>query len=299
MERNLYFKCACGKHIAIDEAGVGRTVKCTDCGQPIQVPRPEMEWDCSCGLPIILPANMAGETIRCVGCKKSYKVPELEQPEETPKQEPVPVVKTSVPVVKTSVPVVKTSVPVVKTSVPVVKTSVPVSASPQQHIPRGIAVLRPNDKPNVPANLTAPSRPKAVPSMKCPSCGSAVKSEFAICVNCGLNFKTGEKIRSTDETEAPKAKPTMDDSQYYNYIKVKYDKSQTAKEQVELMEGYIKAYPKGKHIGAATALLSNAQKQIKEWKAAQEVVKKRESPTDSGNNITDAQQQFEVGKEGG
>ena len=271
MERTLYFKCACGKHIAIDEAGFDRTVKCPDCGQPIQVPRPEMEWDCSCGLPIILPANMAGETIRCVGCKKSYKVPELEQPEETPKQEPVPVVK----------------------------TSVPVSASPQQHIPRGIAVLRPNDKPNVPANLTAPSRPKAVPSMKCPSCGSAVKSEFAICLNCGLDFKTGEKIRSTDETEAPKAKPTMDDSQYYNYIKVKYDKSQTAKEQVELMEGYIKAYPKGKHIGAATALLSNAQKQIKEWKAAQEVVKKRESPTDSGNNITDAQQQFEVGKEGG
>jgi len=77
MERNLYFKSNCGKHMAVDESGAGRTVKCPSCGQPLQIPRPDMEWDCSCGAPMILSANMVGETVRCLVCKASYKVPEL------------------------------------------------------------------------------------------------------------------------------------------------------------------------------------------------------------------------------
>ena len=86
MERNLYFKSNCGKHMAVDESGAGRTVKCPSCGQPLQIPRPDMEWDCSCGAPMILSANMVGETVRCLVCKASYKVPELAPSADTPGQ---------------------------------------------------------------------------------------------------------------------------------------------------------------------------------------------------------------------
>jgi len=143
MERNIYFKCYCGKHMAVDEAGVGKTVKCSDCGQPIQIPPPEMEWDCSCGAPIILPASMVGETVQCVVCKATYKVPEPEQPDATPKQEPLPVVE----------------------------TRMPISVPPQPNKAK-VHILRPNDKPKIPGFFQQQSSPKVVvQSRKCPSCG--------------------------------------------------------------------------------------------------------------------------------
>ncbi len=99
MERNLYFKSNCGKHMAVDESGAGRTVKCPACGQLLQIPRPDMEWGCSCGSPMILSANMVGETVRCLVCKASYKVPELEPSADTPSQkELLPAVDHSMPV---------------------------------------------------------------------------------------------------------------------------------------------------------------------------------------------------------
>lgn len=98
MERNIYFKCSCGKHIAVDELGAGRTIGCPACAQPLQIPKAAMKLSCSCGSPIILSANMAGETVHCLVCKAVYKVPELEPVAVTPEQqEPLPAVDPNEP----------------------------------------------------------------------------------------------------------------------------------------------------------------------------------------------------------
>lgn len=74
---NIYFKCSCGKNLAVDEVGAGRTVKCTDCGKPITVPQPEIECDCDCGKTMLAPKNMAGEMVQCVECNAFVEIPAL------------------------------------------------------------------------------------------------------------------------------------------------------------------------------------------------------------------------------
>ena len=74
-------------------------------------------------------------------------------------------------------------------------------------------------------------------------------SLMAIClVGCGKTEKGSQQCT---------AKPSMPDDQYYGYVKAKYDASPS--EGVQLMESYLTAYPKGKHMGEATALLETAR----------------------------------------
>ena len=37
---DIYFKCQCGKNMAIDQRGVGFAVPCPDCGRENTVPEP-------------------------------------------------------------------------------------------------------------------------------------------------------------------------------------------------------------------------------------------------------------------
>jgi len=124
----IYFKCSCEKVLAVDETGVGRTVNCTDCGQPVVVPSPEIRWNCqTCGHEMAAPGELEGQKIQCTECLN--------------------------------------------------RVTVPVIMRARKH----------RDSP------------------KCPDCGAGIKPDAVICVNCGLNFKTGEKLKSVDLSEPKKA----------------------------------------------------------------------------------------------
>src|ERR1035437_1173531 len=72
---NIYFKCLCEKVLALDEVGTGKTVKCPDCGQPIQIPNPELKLQCVCGKAMLAPKSMAGEKVQCVECNEYVEIP--------------------------------------------------------------------------------------------------------------------------------------------------------------------------------------------------------------------------------
>lgn len=58
---DIYFQCDCEKILAVDEAGVGRTVNCTDCNKLITIPKPAIRFACSkCGNNILAPEAIAG-----------------------------------------------------------------------------------------------------------------------------------------------------------------------------------------------------------------------------------------------
>ena len=158
---DVYFNCIyCTKALVADESGFGKTYKCTDCGEPVQIPRIEIEWECSCGVPIGLPSSMVGKTVQCVECGRSYKVPEIEQSEDTPKQKPLPVIE----------------------------TSMPISDPPQQDIPI-VLVLKQNAKPTIPSTHSQQqgSPKNNIHSHNCPVCGAVIKHEFGDCLNCEFN----------------------------------------------------------------------------------------------------------------
>ncbi len=73
---DIYFKCECGKSLAVDEAGIGRVVSCVDCGKPVLVPDPELEFDCEgCGERLLAPWSIAGDRIKCASCGHRMLVP--------------------------------------------------------------------------------------------------------------------------------------------------------------------------------------------------------------------------------
>ncbi|MBI3987642.1 MAG: hypothetical protein HY343_12010 [Lentisphaerae bacterium] len=71
----VYFICACGKVLAVDEKGVGITVNCTDCGNPVEVPIPDIRWDCACGNKMSCPGEYSGQSFQCANCGKQVLAP--------------------------------------------------------------------------------------------------------------------------------------------------------------------------------------------------------------------------------
>ncbi len=73
---DIYFKCECGKSLAVDEAGIGRSVSCVDCGNRVTVPEPEVEFDCEgCAETLLAPSSVSGDLIKCAACGHSMTVP--------------------------------------------------------------------------------------------------------------------------------------------------------------------------------------------------------------------------------
>ncbi len=74
---DIYFKCECGKSLAVDEAGIGQTVLCVDCQQPVEVPEPEIEFDCDgCGMMLRAPGSVGGDRIKCALCGHRMTAPD-------------------------------------------------------------------------------------------------------------------------------------------------------------------------------------------------------------------------------
>lgn len=75
---DIYFKCVCGKSLAVDENGVGQTVLCVDCGQPVEVLEPEIEFACeSCQTVLLALITDGGDRIKCTTCGQCMIVPRL------------------------------------------------------------------------------------------------------------------------------------------------------------------------------------------------------------------------------
>ena len=58
----------------------------------------------------------------------------------------------------------------------------------------------------------APEEPAPAPSPKCPSCGAEVAADAVICINCGTNLQTGERLQTEateneDESEEDEVEP--------------------------------------------------------------------------------------------
>ncbi len=74
---DLFFKCSgCGKHLVIDEEGVGLTINCNHCQQSNPVPAPAVGFQCGhCHQPLKAAEELRGETVHCSGCQGGVAVP--------------------------------------------------------------------------------------------------------------------------------------------------------------------------------------------------------------------------------
>ncbi|MFA5043328.1 MAG: hypothetical protein WC381_04480 [Kiritimatiellia bacterium] len=79
----IYFKCSCGKSLAIDERGVGRIIECVDCGKRVTVPEWEYAFTCSeCDATFGAASGIADDCARCVICGDKFIVPRNNAPSQ-------------------------------------------------------------------------------------------------------------------------------------------------------------------------------------------------------------------------
>ncbi len=72
---DIYFKCQCGKSLAVDLAGAGRIVRCANCACPVEVPDPGIEFTCPlCGELHLGSADIEGDEVACTGCGEHFIV---------------------------------------------------------------------------------------------------------------------------------------------------------------------------------------------------------------------------------
>src|ERR1035437_3012760 len=108
---NIYFNCSCGKSLSVDEAGVGRTVNCPDCGKPVTIPEPKIEWECSCGSIMLSPIGAVGQAVQCVDCGANTDLPILEQTVSVPIDVSTPRVSAKIDASSSPLPVVNIQSP--------------------------------------------------------------------------------------------------------------------------------------------------------------------------------------------
>ena len=80
---NIYFKCLCGKNLAVDAKETGMIISCPDCGQELKVPDPAHKLRCDCETTIFVPESMIGENIQCLTCKTSWEVPDNDSDDDS------------------------------------------------------------------------------------------------------------------------------------------------------------------------------------------------------------------------
>ncbi|MBU4201137.1 MAG: SEL1-like repeat protein [Verrucomicrobia bacterium] len=88
----VYFKCRCGKSLAVDENGMGGMVNCPNCGYQFMIPAPVLQWACpNCGASMLAPGEMCGETVQCLTCQSEVQAPDRgDQEDMAPAESPVP-----------------------------------------------------------------------------------------------------------------------------------------------------------------------------------------------------------------
>ncbi|MBI3987346.1 MAG: hypothetical protein HY343_10515 [Lentisphaerae bacterium] len=189
----LYFNCECAKSLAIDDAGVGRTFHCPDCGEVVEVPSPEVWWSCgSCGSAMSAPRSMIRQPVICVDCQAEEVVPAAPQPLQTKPRKAVGILLRP---------------PVAP---PAPKTSSPESATPppQPAIPSVSKAMKqepaPSPVPIPPKTPPAPAPLKTDPAVRCPICGTAGGSNQKYCGKCRASMGEPE----ADATEEPLAIPS-------------------------------------------------------------------------------------------
>jgi len=66
--------------------------------------------------------------------------------------------------------------------------------------------------PKCHTSVVVPFKQDAQPTveMKCSSCGKAISKDDVICINCGLNLKTGTKVQSSVAQLLPGVLPSED-----------------------------------------------------------------------------------------
>jgi len=142
---------------------------------------------CKCGAKIALPLDSAGRRARCPNCQRAFRVPD---PGGADKAAPRPAAAGGVPSSESPPPL----------------DGIEAIAADDD----GVFKLAPLTIPQ-PAATPAPQKSAdAAPARTCPSCHKALPERAVICVDCGIDLRTGRSLMTSETTTLDDAYSRLD-----------------------------------------------------------------------------------------
>jgi len=203
----------------VDDAGVGGEVPCPACKAVVHIP--EVAFKCSCphcGALLEVSADMRGETFKCTSC--NIEVPWVKkaplQQTEMPSRNQI--LNAAIDPGSLWQPEPESSSRKCPSCGTAVQQDAVICVNCGLNFKTGKKIASDLDaEPGVDVDETSPSAvatapPIASPAPKCPSCGAVLQHDFVICVQCGLNFKTGETVKAPNRSQhtTPSDSPVLE-----------------------------------------------------------------------------------------
>lgn len=164
---------------------------------------------CACGQELTAPDAAGGKKVRCPACKRTFALPAV--PAARQPSRPAPTAE---------------PIPVAPADRPAAPGTSPPGIAPR---PPGSSTIRLAPTEDA---ATASTAAGAGLAATCPFCQAPIPPGAVICINCGLNFQTGQRI-ATEEERAPRQLPRR------NVLLVALDVVYKPFKTVDAIGGYI------------------------------------------------------------
>ncbi len=195
--------CACGARLKAPAKAAGRQTRCPKCNATLTIPLPvgavpkeraargdKIKVRCTCGVKLSAPAAHAGKRIRCPQCREVMMVPG----------------KTAVAAAPDISSAEADDLLPGLANGPAL--DVPQAAAAKSDSVYGLAAAKAGAADPY-ADGDALPEPKG-PTRKCKSCGKSYPPSVKICVDCGLDMKTGRPLLATDDSTVDQAYATAE-----------------------------------------------------------------------------------------
>ncbi|TWT41704.1 Double zinc ribbon [Phycisphaerae bacterium RAS1] len=188
---DLKFECACGMHLTAPPQALGHKARCPRCRQVLTLDRPlpsappldgRVKVRCACGAALAAPASAIGRKVQCPRCGEKMLI----TPQHAPRPGPAPLLSAADHDLLGHLGGHDPTAP-------------PAAASSASNAVQGDDDMLLHLAPAEPVLVPPAAAEAAGEPILCPSCEQSLPHGAKICVQCGIDLKTGRSLLARDD----------------------------------------------------------------------------------------------------
>lgn len=184
----------CSTPLCVDSESSGQIIECPGCKENVLVPEAKCKYQCAkCQAELSSPAGMAGSSIDCPFCDTEIKVP------PPSKEKPKIHLKPSIQGSRTSTKDGSNSNAGKTINCPKCHFAITFS---QAQIEQSLRDYTPYACPQCGEGVVIPGSP---PPRLCPYCAGRITNDTIMCVHCGINLHTGQRVVNSSSSSGNNA----------------------------------------------------------------------------------------------
>ena len=182
----VIFKCpSCSKNLCAGDTLIGRSFNCPTCQNKVTLPEPDFSFNCpSCNNELSSQKSMVGETFDCPSCEQGFTIPSSGRLfTQLLKQKTISITCPSCSVELELENSYYKEMEGKTIDCPECNKAIPISSTTA---PKKLSIAHPQ----------IPTTPR------CPGCKVEMPKDAVICIHCGMDLRTGQKLSPEPETKS-------------------------------------------------------------------------------------------------